>query len=142
MAQWYPTEVDTGALHLLRPTLAIPSQAGAAQGAAPTADVGQGAAKTAEAKPERPKPPEAEKKAREKKPGCLDAAVQILKTAGGGPLGCKEMIERMLAKDLWKTNGRTPQATLHAAIIREIAAKGKEARFHKAERGRFELSAA
>ena len=48
----------------------------------------------------------------------------------------------MLAKDLWKTNGRTPQATLHAAIIREIAAKGKEARFHKAERGRFELSAA
>ena len=30
MDQWYPTEVDTGALHLLRLTLAIPSQAGAA----------------------------------------------------------------------------------------------------------------
>jgi hypothetical protein len=52
------------------------------------------------------------------------------------------MVERMLAKGLWKTNGRTPQATLYAAIIREIAAKGKDARFHKTGRGRFELSAA
>jgi len=77
-----------------------------------------------------------------RKPGCLDAAVQVLKTASGGPLGCKEMVERMLAKGLWKTNGRTPQATLYAAIIREIAAKGKDARFHKTGRGQFELSAA
>ena len=78
----------------------------------------------------------------ERKGGVLDAAVQVLKTAAGGPLGCKEMVERMLAKGLWKTNGRTPQATLYAAIIREIAAKGKDARFHKTARGQFELSAA
>jgi hypothetical protein len=78
----------------------------------------------------------------ERKGGVLDAAVQVLKTASGGPLGCKEMVERMLAKGLWKTNGRTPQATLYAAIIREIAAKGKDARFHKTGRGQFELSAA
>jgi hypothetical protein len=94
------------------------------------------------AKAKRLRAPKAEKKAREKKPGCLDGAVQVLKTAGGGPLGCKEMVERMLAKGLWKTNGRTPQATLYAAIIREIAAKGKDARFHKTDRGQFELSAA
>ena len=135
-----------GAFHKSKPmALAIPSQAGAAHEAAPTANVGQGAAKAAEAKPEakakRQKTPKAEKKPREKKPGCLDAAVQVLRTAGGGPLGCKEMVERMLAKGLWQTGGKTPAATLYAAIIREIAAKGKEARFHKAERGRFELSA-
>jgi len=47
----------------------------------------------------------------------------------------------MLAKGLWKTSGKTPAATLYAAIIREIAAKGKEARFRKVGRGQFELSA-
>jgi len=129
-----------GTVHKSRP-LAV-----AAKEAAPAADVGPTAAKTAEAKPEakaeRPKAPKAKKKAREKKPGCLDAAVEVLKNAAGGPLGAKEMVERMLAKGLWKTNGRTPQATLYAAIIREIAAKGKDARFHKTGRGRFELSAA
>jgi len=78
----------------------------------------------------------------ERKGGALDAAVQVLKTASGGPLGCKEMVERMLAKGLWKTSGKTPAATLYAAIIREIAAKGKDARFHKTGRGQFELSAA
>jgi len=136
-----------GAVHKSKPlALAIPSQAGSAKEAAPAADVGPTAAKTAEAKPEakaeRPKAPKAKKKAREKKPGCLDAAVEVLKNAAGGPLGAKEMVERMLAKGLWKTNGRTPQATLYAAIIREIAAKGKDARFHKTDRGMFELSAA
>ena len=35
------------------------------------------------------------------------------------------------------TNGATPYATLYAAIIREIATKGDEARFTKAERGMF-----
>jgi len=132
-------------VHKSKPlALAIPSQAGAAQEAAPAADVGQGAAKAAEPKPEakakRQKAPKAEKKAREKKPGCLDAAVQVLKTASGGPLGCKEMVERMLAKGLWQTGGKTPQATLYAAIIREIAAKGKDTRFHKTGRGQFELA--
>ena len=78
----------------------------------------------------------------DKKAGCLDAAVQVLKTAAGGPMGAKEMVERMLAKGLWQTKGKTPAATLYAAIIREIAAKGGEARFHKAARGQFELSAA
>ena len=73
--------------------------------------------------------------------GCLDAAVRVLKTAGGGPLGCKEMVERMLAKGLWQTKGKTPAATLYSAIIREIAAKGKDARFRKDGRGQFALAA-
>ena len=46
----------------------------------------------------------------------------------------------MLAKGLWKTSGKTPAATIYAAIIREIAAKGSESRFRKVERGKFELA--
>jgi hypothetical protein len=34
-------------------------------------------------------------------------------------------------------NGLTPHATLHSAILRELKAKGVEARFKKAERGKF-----
>ena len=41
---------------------------------------------------------------------------------------------------LWSTGGKTPHATLYAAIIREIAKKGKDARFRKVDRGRFQLA--
>ena len=74
-----------------------------------------------------------------KRPSGLDAAAQILAEAKE-PLGAKEMVERMLAKGLWQTKGRTPSATIYAAIIREIAAKGDESRFRKTERGKFELA--
>ena len=73
----------------------------------------------------------------EKRPSGLDAAAKVLAEAKL-PLSAKEMVERMLAKGLWKTSGKTPEATIYAAIIREIAAKGKDARFKKVERGRFE----
>jgi len=66
----------------------------------------------------------------------LDAAAKVLGDAGA-PLNAKEMLERIQAAGLWATNGKTPQATLYAAIIREIAAKGKDSRFRKTERGRF-----
>jgi hypothetical protein len=53
-------------------------------------------------------------------------------------MNCKEMIEAMAAKALWTSpGGKTPHATLYSAIIREIALKGKEARFVKTERGKF-----
>jgi len=38
-------------------------------------------------------------------------------------------------------NGKTPHATLYSAIIREIATKGKEARFVKKDRGMFAAKA-
>jgi len=75
----------------------------------------------------------------EKRPSGLDAAAQVLADAGE-PLNCKEMVERMLAKGLWQTNGKTPAATIYAAIIREIAGKGADSRFRKVERGKFELA--
>jgi hypothetical protein len=44
----------------------------------------------------------------------------------------------MAEKGYWASpGGKTPQATLYSAILRELKAKGKEARFKKADRGKF-----
>ena len=74
---------------------------------------------------------------KDKKLSAIDAAAQVL-AASKDPLNAKEMIEAMTAKSLWiSPGGKTPHATLYSAIIREIALKGKEARFVKTERGKF-----
>jgi len=83
------------------------------------------------------------KKAKEpkaKKTSALDAAVRVLEEAGQ-PMTCSEMIEAMAAKGYWTSpGGATPAATLYSAVLREIKAKGKEARFVKTERGKFGLA--
>lgn len=68
----------------------------------------------------------------------LDAAAKVLAEADE-PLNCKTIVERALAKGYWKTGGKTPAATVYAAIIREIAKKGDASRFAKAQRGKFTL---
>jgi hypothetical protein len=83
------------------------------------------------------------KKAKEPKPkktSALDAAVRVLEEAGQ-PMTCPEMIERMATKGYWTSpKGRTPSATLYSAVLREIATKGKDARFVKTDRGKFGLA--
>lgn len=74
-----------------------------------------------------------------KKASGLDAAAQVLKDAKQ-PMRCKDIVETMLAKGLWKTDGKTPHATIYAAILREIQTKGKDARFKKTDRGLFAFS--
>ncbi len=69
----------------------------------------------------------------------LDAAAKIL-TKAKGPMGCKDMVEQAITQGLWSPGGKTPHATLYAAIIREISKKGKNARFKKVDRGRFSLA--
>ncbi len=69
----------------------------------------------------------------------LDAAAQILSMAKD-PMGCKDMVEQAITQGLWSPGGKTPHATLYAAIIREISKKGKKARFKKVDRGRFQLA--
>ena len=69
----------------------------------------------------------------------LDAAAKVLGEAGE-PLNSKEMIDRMAKKGYWSSPaGKTPHATLYAAMIREIGSKGKDARFEKVDRGRFQI---
>ena len=54
------------------------------------------------------------------------------------PMTTRQMIELMAAKKMWTSpGGKTPRATLYAAIHREILKKGNEARFKKAARGKF-----
>lgn len=70
--------------------------------------------------------------------GGLDAAAIVLKRAGV-PMTCKEMWAKIDEQKMWFTEGRTPEATIYSAILREIKAKGKESRFRKAARGKFEF---
>jgi len=70
----------------------------------------------------------------------LDAAAKVLADAGE-PLGCKTIVERAIEKGYWKTGGKTPSATVYAAILREIQKKGDASRFAKADRGMFTLKA-
>lgn len=74
--------------------------------------------------------------------GCsaLEAALRILAETREA-LTCKALVEQMAAKGYWSSPaGRTPAATLYAAILRELQAKGKNARFQKVERGKFCLN--
>ena len=79
---------------------------------------------------------------KQKKLSGLDAAAKVLAEADPGAPGmsASEIVGQMLAKGLWQTKGKTPAATVYAAIIREIAKKGDKARFRKAGRGKFELA--
>ena len=72
-----------------------------------------------------------------KRVSALDAAAMVL-AVSEVPMRATEMIAAMRTKGLWTSpGGKTPEATLYAAIIREIAAKGTAARFKKHERGVF-----
>ena len=74
------------------------------------------------------------------KMSALEAAAKVLEERGE-PMSAGEMIEEMAAKRYWTSpGGKTPAATLYSAILREINAKGKDARFKKTERGHFTLA--
>jgi len=76
--------------------------------------------------------------AKEKRTSALDAAHAVLVKAGGA-MASKELITAMAEQGLWQSpGGKTPWATLYAAMSREIALKGKDSRFKKIERGKFE----
>jgi vancomycin resistance protein YoaR len=93
--------------------------------------------KKVKAKPEAKATPEA----KAKRMSAIDAAAKVLASAGT-PMTCQEMIAAMAAKKLWTSpGGKTPQATLYSAILREINVKGKDARFQKTERGKFAAKA-
>lgn len=71
-------------------------------------------------------------------PGGLSCAIKVLQEEAR-PLNCQEMVKIMHEKGYWKTDGKTPAATIYSAIITEIKKKGAESRFRKSERGKFEL---
>jgi hypothetical protein len=72
----------------------------------------------------------------ERKLSCVAAALKVLGESSE-PMNAQAMIKAMEAKGYWTSpGGKTPQATLYSAILREVA-KGDASRFVKTERGRF-----
>ena len=70
----------------------------------------------------------------------LDAAARILSESRQA-MTCPELIAAMAAHGYWTSPaGKTPQATLYAALTREIKTKKDQARFRKTERGKFALA--
>jgi hypothetical protein len=80
-----------------------------------------------------------QKPAKVRKPSLMDHAIAVLKKHGTA-MNCSEIIKEVLAAGEWKSDGKTPAATLYSAVIREIADRGKDSRFKKVERGQFALA--
>ena len=90
-----------------------------------------------EATKSEPKPRAKTEPKKARKMGALDAAAIVLADAGK-PMRSKELIAEMAKRGLWTSpGGKTPEATLYAAILREIGAKGTAARFARAGKGEF-----
>jgi hypothetical protein len=72
--------------------------------------------------------------------GALEAAARVLRESQQA-MTCPELIAAMAARGYWTSPaGKTPQATLHAALTREITSKQDQSRFRKTERGKFALA--
>jgi hypothetical protein len=83
------------------------------------------------------KPVKAKKADGEKKLSLLDAAAQIL-ARRTNPMTASELVAEAKERGLWSSpSGKTPEATLNAALHREINEKGKESRFKKVGPGKF-----
>jgi hypothetical protein len=103
----------------------------------PSPSPAQQAAKAAKAA-KRPAAPPADTGT--KRLSALDAAVRVLGETGQ-PMACAELIAAMAAKGYWTSPaGKTPAATLYAALLRELRTKKDKARFRKTERGKFGLA--
>lgn len=114
--------------------LAAMAEAEAAKAASRQPDASTSATTRPAGKPKKTsRPPGAPKP--ERAPSGLDLAAKVLAEAGE-PLSAKAIADRVIAAG-WQTAGKTPHATLYAAIVREIARKGDKARFRKHERGLF-----
>ncbi|HLN30701.1 MAG TPA: HTH domain-containing protein [Gemmataceae bacterium] len=75
-----------------------------------------------------------------KKLSALAAAARVLSESGQS-MTCQELIAAMAVKGYWTSPaGKTPAATLYAALTREIQTKKEASRFQKTERGKFALA--
>jgi hypothetical protein len=110
-------------------------------GKAPTK--GKGAKAPKSAKKKRVAPAKRELKPRKKADGKmsgLDAAAKVL-SESKEPMRVSEIVEKAKSKGYWESRaGKTPEATIYAAVIREIRDKGANARFVKKDRGLFAAS--
>ena len=69
----------------------------------------------------------------------IDAVIQILEKAGA-PLSSKEIAGRVIEAGLWKTSGKTPDATIGARIYTDIKKHGEKSTFVKIAPNTFALN--
>jgi hypothetical protein len=68
----------------------------------------------------------------------VDAAKQVLSQVGT-PLHALEITKRILATDLWQTNGKTPHATVAARLYMDIKQRGDASPFVRTAQQTFAL---
>jgi len=70
----------------------------------------------------------------------MKAAVAVLESSDEA-MTTKQLVEAAKARRLWMPGaGKTPEQTLYSAFVREIKAKGPQARFKLVTRGHFALN--
>jgi len=95
------------------------------------------ASATTDGAPKKNKTSKAKGESKPKRVSALDAAAQVLAKAGK-PLRAQDLITAMAEQGLWSSPaGKTPHATLYAAMTREERDKGSASRFRKVDRGLF-----
>jgi hypothetical protein len=72
-----------------------------------------------------------------RKLSALDAAALVLRQSSQ-PMSCPELIAQMAETGYWTSpQGKTPAATLYAALARDVKLNGAASRFMKTGPGRF-----
>ncbi|RVU46677.1 hypothetical protein EA187_05945 [Lujinxingia sediminis] len=67
-------------------------------------------------------------------------AAKIVLADASGPLHFNEITRRILERDLWKTTGKTPAATISATLAVDIKYKGEDSDFRRTKAGYYELN--
>jgi hypothetical protein len=117
--------------------VAIPISEGAASMASKKKPKSSTGSKPSTAKEAANAPPT---EAETKRLSALDAAARVLGEVGQA-MTYLELVEAMASKGYWSSPaGKTPAATLYAAIAREIKVKKDRSRFRKTEQGKFGLA--
>ncbi len=141
---WNATNTATGKRIRIKSAQRLRSagKSGAKAGAKPAVTKAQKAAATDKAATKKSKSRKAGGARKPKRLSALDAAAQVLAEAGK-PMRARELITAMAERGLWESPaGKTPHATLYAAMMREGRDKGTGSRFRKVDRGMFEFNQA
>lgn len=93
----------------------------------------------ADVAPSATKKPKAATEPKKARKSGLNAAALVLAETDK-PMKVSDILAVVAEKNLWSTGGKTPEATVYAAIIREIKAKGPESRFWKVDKGTFGIT--
>ncbi len=137
---WNATNQTTGKSVRIKTAGRLTPLAKSAVSAAPSDD-DVPAAKPKRAKKVSEAVTEAVAPATEKKLSAITAAAKVL-VESGVPMNAKQLIEAMAERGYWTSpGGKTPEATLYAAIAREIKTKGDRSRFTNPDRGLFAAAA-